>query len=131
MKSTSTAVQTVDNFWYEGEAFRIALTVDSNLIDWEASDEHFISLKFFEQNTGIKVGEMPITLINNRPFNRPLFLNKTIDVESGERIHLFPENGVVGMKVSIPLYHEEDSRLILSLYNPNEKFRKNLVRKLF
>ena len=126
VKSTSIAVQTVDNFWYEGGRSRIALTVDAELIDWESSDEHFISVEFFEQNTGIKIGEMPITLINDRPFNKPLFLNKIIDVEGGERIHLFPENGVVGMKVSIPLYYEEDSRLILSLYNPNGKIQKKI-----
>ena len=43
-----------------------------------------------------------------------------------KRVHLFPENGVTGMKVTIPLYNEEDSRLILSLYNPNGKIQKKI-----
>ena len=84
VKSSSLAVQTVNNFWYEGGRSRIALTIDSEKIDWESSDEHFISVEFYEQNTGVKIGEMPITLINDRPFNKPLLLQMAVDVEGGK-----------------------------------------------
>ena len=124
--SSSKAIRTVNEFWYEGCRSRIALEINPNLINWTETDEQFFTIEFFEHHTGIKIGEFPITIINDRPFDKFLSLDQSIGVEDGARIHLFPSENVKGLIVSVP-YSMKRIQGILSIYNPNGQIQKRYV----